>query len=107
MIEAYLAQSGDCLDIMRCYGKTHFRKGLLSFLNHPLPGISIKKETTEKIRTQLIDEAWLFIQTTKPLRFRPEFSKNEGFMEALLTIIKKNKEQYPLLSTVLEKPQEK
>ncbi|NGX59086.1 MAG: hypothetical protein KR126chlam3_00230 [Chlamydiae bacterium] len=103
-IEYYLAQSGDCLDIMRLPmgpgAKNGFRKDLLTFLNHE-GNFSIGNNQKKRMREHLIEEVWSFVQETEKKKFTPEFSTSKGFMQNLLRLIEK--EKYPLLSVVLSK----
>ncbi|NGX26336.1 MAG: hypothetical protein K940chlam6_00252 [Chlamydiae bacterium] len=98
-IEYFLAQSGDCLDIMRLPmgpgPKNGFREELLTFMNHE--GCASKG----LLRKQLIEEVWRFVQETEKRKFAPEFSKSKGFMQNLFQIIDRG--NYPLLSTILSK----
>lgn len=96
-IEFKIFQSADCLDIMRpCTGrkgKEGFKPEYLTFLKNP-------NHEESEFRKKLIEEAWIFIQIAESKK-KTEFNENKGFMEKLFQIIRENKDQLPILSSIL------
>ena len=96
-IEFKIFQSADCLDIMRpCTdngGRAGFKPHYLTFLANAEP-------KAQQFRTNLIEEAWIFIEITEKQKMT-EFNKSEGFMEKLFQIIREHQDKLPILSSIL------
>lgn len=95
-LEKRIVHDADILDIMRPIcghgGRAGFRERILNFLGpKDAPGVR-----NELVRSQLIEEAWRFIQITENLKGK--LSDCTDFMQAMLQKLVDHKMQLPFMA---------